>query len=71
MNFVKAREAAGLSIAEAAQRLGITPAAIYQWESGDTFPDGRRLPEIARVYGTSVDELLKEETNDHQDNKSP
>lgn len=58
MNFTKAREKAGLSIAEAAQKLGITPAAIYQWESGDTFPDGRRLPEIARVYGTSVDKLL-------------
>lgn len=60
VNFALAREKAGLSIAEAAQRLGITPAAIYQWESGDTFPDGRRLPEIARVYGTSVDDLLKE-----------
>jgi transcriptional regulator with XRE-family HTH domain len=60
VNFARAREEAGLSIAEAAQKLGITPAAIYQWESGDTFPDGRRLPEIARVYGTTVDALLKE-----------
>ncbi len=64
MNFAKAREEAGLTIAEAAQRLGITPAAIYQWESGDTFPDGRRLPEIAKAYGTTVDELLREDTND-------
>lgn len=61
VSFARAREKAGLSIVEAAQRLGITPAAIYQWESGDTFPDGRRIPEIAKVYGVTVDELLKGE----------
>lgn len=58
MNFAKAREAAGLSIAEAARRLEITPAAIYQWENGQTFPDAKRLTSIAEVYGTTVDYLL-------------
>lgn len=62
MNFAKAREAAGLTIAEAARRLSITSAAICQWESGKTFPDAKRLMEIAKVYGVTVDELLKEET---------
>ena len=64
MGFTQAREKAGLTISEAAQRLGITPAAIYQWESGDTFPDGRRLPEIAKAYGTTVDELIREDETD-------
>ena len=63
MSFAKARKAAGLSVAESARRLGVTPAAICQWESGETFPDGRRLPEIAKVYGVTVDELLKEEAD--------
>lgn len=61
MSFAKARKAAGLSVAESARRLGVTPAAICQWESGETFPDGRRLQEIAKVYGVTVDELLKED----------
>lgn len=60
MNFARARENAGLTIAEAAKKLDITPAAIYQWEKGQTFPEARRLSEIAAVYGCTVDELLKE-----------
>ena len=61
MSFSKARNNAGLSVAEAARRLGVTASAVCQWESGETFPDGRRLPEIAKVYETTVDELLREE----------
>lgn len=61
MSFAKARNNAGLSVAEAARRLGVTASAVCQWESGETFPDGRRLPEIAKVYETTVDELLREE----------
>jgi transcriptional regulator with XRE-family HTH domain len=64
LNFAKARESAGLTLAESARRLGVTPAAICQWESGKTFPDGRRLTQIAGVYGTTVDELLREEDID-------
>ena len=65
MNFAKAREAAGLTIADAARRLEITPAAIYQWENGQTFPDAKRLSAIAEVYGVTVDFLLngKEESD--------
>ena len=61
MSFAKARESAGLTVAESARRLGVTASAICQWESGETFPDGRRLPEIAKVYGVTVDVLLKED----------
>lgn len=61
MSFAKARNSAGLSVAEAARQLGVTSSAVCQWESGETFPEGRRLSEIAKVYKTTVDELLKEE----------
>lgn len=64
MNFAKAREAAGLTIAEAARKLEITPAAIYQWESGQTFPDAKRLASIAEVYGVTVDYLLRNQEGD-------
>ena len=61
MNFQKAREASGKSVAVAAEEIGVTAAAIYQWENGQTFPDARRLAKIAEVYGTTVDALLREE----------
>lgn len=64
MNFTKAREKAGLSMAESARRLGVTTSAVSQWESGLTFPDARRLAEIAATYGCTVDELLREEAVD-------
>ena len=64
MNFTRAREAAGLSMAESARRLGVTTSAVSQWESGQTFPDARRLAEIAAVYGCTVDELLREDNAD-------
>lgn len=74
MNFAKAREAAGLTLTEAATRLGITPAAVYQWENGMTLPDAKRLAAIAELYGTTVDYLLSSaddtseaETNDGAD----
>lgn len=61
MSFAKAREKAGLRVAEAARRIGVTPSAVCQWESGETSPDSRKLPTIAAVYGVTVDELLRED----------
>lgn len=61
MGFLSARKKSGLSQAEVAMRLGISAAAVCQWETGNTAPDARRLPEIAELYGCTVDELLKKE----------
>lgn len=64
MNFAKARENAGLTVAEAAKRLNVTMSAVCQWESGKTFPEARRLSQLADVYGVTVDDLLREEPHD-------
>lgn len=58
MRFKEARERAGLSVSEAAARLGITISSIYYWETGIYVPDTKRLPEIAKLYDCSVDYLL-------------
>lgn len=58
MGFRTAREAAGLTVTEAARKLGVSMVAIYQWECGKNFPEGRRFTEIADLYGCTVDELL-------------
>lgn len=60
MGFKEARKKAGLTMMEAGQRLGITDAAVAQWESGATMPNAKRLPEIARLYGCTLEDLLKD-----------
>lgn len=61
MGFKTARERAGLTVLNAARELKVSPAAIYMWESGETIPAGKRLPDVAKLYGCTVDDLLKEE----------
>jgi len=61
VGFRKARIKAGLSVSEVMKKLSVSDAAVYMWETGQTVPTGKRLPEIAKLYGCTVDELLKEE----------
>ena len=61
MSFVKCRKAAGMTQMEVGKRLGVSDAAVCQWEKGETLPAAGRLLEIAKLYGCTVDELLKEE----------
>lgn len=59
MSFRESRKKAGLTQMEAAKALGVTDAAVNQWESGKTMPTAKRLAEVAKLYGVTVDELLK------------
>lgn len=57
--FKTQRKKAGLTQMDAAKALGISDAAVAQWETGETFPSAKRLNEIAALYGCTVDELLE------------
>lgn len=61
MGFREARLAAGLTVANVTASLKVSDAAVYQWETGVTIPNGKRLPEIAKLYGCTVDDLLRQE----------
>lgn len=61
MSFRRARISAGLSVAQVMNALSVSDAAVYQWETGVTTPSTRRLPEIAKLYGVTIDELLSDE----------
>lgn len=58
MGFREARLKSGLSAMDAAKRLGVSDAAVYQWETGVYLPNTKRLTEIAKLYHCTVDELL-------------
>lgn len=52
------RKAMGMTQEELAANLGVSPQAVSKWENDLTCPDISLLPSIAKIFGTSVDELL-------------
>jgi len=55
------RKAKNVSQEKLAEYLGVSYQAISKWENGVTSPDILLLPDIARYYGITVDELLQVE----------
>lgn len=53
-----ARDAAGLTQADAAAQAGLTPAAISHFEKGRREPSAGNLRKLVRALGTSADYLL-------------
>ncbi|MBQ7358592.1 MAG: helix-turn-helix domain-containing protein [Lachnospiraceae bacterium] len=47
---------------QAAQLLNISPKSLSRWECGSTMPDVMLLPDIARLYCVTVDDLFREES---------
>ena len=54
------RKSVGLTQKEVAKRLGITTAAVSMWETGKTKPRADSLIALAKLYGCTVDDILKE-----------
>ena len=57
-SFKRARLLAGLTQTELAERLGISAAAVHQWESGKGMPNPKRLKDIAFALHTTVESLI-------------
>ena len=55
----------GLTQEQVAQQLGVTYQAVSKWENGTNTPDIGLLPEIAKLFGVTIDALF------HQDAASP
>lgn len=62
MAFRAARISAGKTVKEVTDYMGVTDAAVYQWESGTFLPRPDKLVKLAKFYGCTVDELLSEDT---------
>jgi len=60
------RKEKNISQEKLAAYLGISYQAISKWENGNTYPDIQLLPEIARFFGITIDELLQVEKLDEQ-----
>lgn len=60
-NLRRLRLAKGLTQEQLSAMLGVSIQSISRWECGNTLPDVMLLPEIARLYGVTVDDLYREE----------
>ncbi len=61
MSFRDARQKAGKTVAEVMKHMGVSDAAVYQWETRETTPRPDKLVKLAEFYGVTVDELLLKE----------
>ena len=56
------RQNKGMTQEEFASRLGVTPQAVSKWESGASDPSTANLLALAKLFGISAAELLKNVT---------
>lgn len=59
--LVNLRKSNGLSQEALAEKLGISRQAVSKWERAEASPDTDNLIMLARLYGVSLDELLRTE----------
>lgn len=57
--LVKLRKEKGLSQEELADKLGLSRQAVSKWERAEASPDTDNLICLAKLYGVSLDKLLK------------
>jgi transcriptional regulator with XRE-family HTH domain len=61
------REKAGLTQEQLGQKLGVGQSTVGMWETGERLPRADKLPELAKILGCTIDDLLKpDETRDTQ-----
>ena len=53
------RRSLGISQEELGARLGVSRQAVSKWENGTSEPSTSNLMALAKLYGLSVDELLR------------
>ena len=62
------RRAAGMSMAELGQLLGVSAQAVSKWEKGTAWPSAFFLPRIAEVFNCSIADLYREPVDPVKDN---
>lgn len=65
-NLKKLREEKKVTQDTLAEYLGVTYQAVSRWENGAAYPDIELLPEIARFFGVSMEELMGCENSERE-----
>ena len=60
------RKKNGWSQEELAEKLGVTRQAVSKWEGAQTTPDIQRILEMSKLFGVTVDYLIKDEIEEEE-----
>ena len=60
-NLRRLRLQKNLTQEQLANLLGVSVQSVSRWECGNTLPDVMLLPQIARLYGVTVDDLYRDD----------
>ena len=63
-NLIMLRNIHGYSLEAIAEKIGISRQAYAKWETGATIPDIEKCSLLADVYGTSIDSLVRTESEE-------
>ncbi len=59
-NIAELRKKCDMTQMELADKMGISFQAVSNWERGNSMPDISKLPELAELFGVTIDQLLEE-----------
>ena len=60
-NLKTARGISGMTLEDVAERLGVDFTAVHKWENGIRVPSGIYLVELADIFNTTAETLVKGE----------
>lgn len=59
----------GVTQTQLAEKLGMKQGSISDWFRKDILPNGKRLAELAEIFGVTTNELLYEKSDTQPENK--
>ena len=63
-NLIDLRKLHHLSQEELAEKIGVSRQTLSKWETGESLPDIVKCTLLAEVFGVTLDDLVKYESND-------
>lgn len=57
-NILRERRIRGITQEDLANFIGVSKASVSKWETGQSFPDITYLPQLAKFFNTSIDDLM-------------
>lgn len=69
MMIASLRKEKGMTQLELAERMGVTDKAVSKWERDLSCPDVNTIPQLAELFGISVDELMQINTEAKEERK--
>ena len=61
------RKVKGLTQSQLGERLNISFQAVSKWERGLAKPRADKLPQLAKLYGCTIEELLADDVDEVED----